>query len=86
MKMKSSYQFSDKDMDIAWPLYMKWNNDEALTRAEEDFMNLAFEADRFKCERKTWPTVGQVLEYIEQQKQKAIDHTKRLAEICKRKN
>jgi len=80
--MKSSYHFSEKDMDVAWPLYMKWNDDEPLTRAEQDFMDLAFEADRFKCEKKYWPTVGQVFEYLEQQKQNAINHRKRLSEIC----
>jgi hypothetical protein len=80
--MKNNHQFSEKDMDVYWKLFGKWNDGETLTRAEEQFMWLANEADRFKCEHKTWPTVAQVLGYVEQKQKEVSERQKRLAVIC----
>jgi hypothetical protein len=79
--MKNSYQFSEKDMDLYWTLWDKWARSEPLPRAEEEFMGLANEAHRFQCEHKTWPTVAQVLEYVERKEKEVSDRQKRLTEI-----
>jgi hypothetical protein len=79
--MKSSYQFSEKDMDVYWTLWDKWARSEPMPRSEQQFMFLADEAHRFKCEHKTWPTVAQVLEYVEQKEKEVSERQKRLVEI-----
>jgi hypothetical protein len=83
--MKSRYQFSEKDMDVYWTLWDRYVRSEPLPRFEQEFMWLADEAHRFKCEHKTWPTVAQVLEYVERKRKEVSDRQKRLAEICAKK-